>query len=70
MREQSRIHINKAPATHVVAGLLAEGASLWPDDRYAVGVERDLWLWGVIYRGPDRMPGEAFTDQLHESLLG
>ncbi len=25
---------------------------------------------GAIYRGPDRMPSEAFTDQLHESLLG
>jgi hypothetical protein len=24
---------------------------------------------GAIWRGPDRMPGEAFTDQLHESLL-
>jgi len=24
---------------------------------------------GAIFRGPDRMPSEAFTDQLHESLL-
>jgi hypothetical protein len=24
---------------------------------------------GAIRSGPDRMPGKAFTDQLHESLL-
>jgi 2-polyprenyl-6-methoxyphenol hydroxylase-like FAD-dependent oxidoreductase len=24
---------------------------------------------GAISRGPDRLPSEAFTDQLHESLL-
>lgn len=24
---------------------------------------------GAIWVGPDRMPPEAFTDQLHESLL-
>jgi menaquinone-9 beta-reductase len=42
VRRQSGIHITKAPATHVVAGLLVEGASRWPDDQYAIGVERDL----------------------------
>jgi len=25
---------------------------------------------GAIWAGPDRLPSEAFTDQLHESLLG
>jgi hypothetical protein len=24
---------------------------------------------GAIFLGPDRMPSEAFTDQLHQSLL-
>jgi len=24
---------------------------------------------GALARGPDRLPSEAFTDQLHESLL-
>jgi hypothetical protein len=24
---------------------------------------------GAIHLGPDRLPGEAFTDQLHESVL-
>src|SRR5580693_3901689 len=42
-RRQSGIHLNKAPATHVVAGLLVEGASRWPDDECTPGgVEGDL----------------------------
>ena len=24
---------------------------------------------GAIHLGPDRLPGEAFTDQLHDSVL-
>jgi 2-polyprenyl-6-methoxyphenol hydroxylase-like FAD-dependent oxidoreductase len=43
VRRQSGIHLNKAPATHVVAGLLVEGASRWPDDECTPGgVEGDL----------------------------
>jgi 2-polyprenyl-6-methoxyphenol hydroxylase-like FAD-dependent oxidoreductase len=45
VRKQSSIHVNKAPATHVIAGLLVEGASRWPDDQYAIGVERDLQFY-------------------------
>ncbi len=39
---QSGIRINKAPASHVIAGLLVEGASRWPADQFSIGVERDL----------------------------
>lgn len=45
VRRQSGIHINKAPATHVIAGLLVEGASRWPHDQYAIGVEGDLQFY-------------------------
>jgi len=45
VRRQSGIPINKAPATHVVAGLLVEGALRWPGDQYAIGVERDLQFY-------------------------
>lgn len=54
VRKQSSIHINEAPATHVVAGLLAEGASRWPDDQYAIGVERDLQFY-VFPQGSGRV---------------
>ena len=45
VRKQSGIHINKAPATHVIAGLLVEGAAGWPGDHLAIGVERDLLFY-------------------------
>ena len=35
----------------------------------SAGQEHVRMALGAIYRGPDRLPGEAFTDQLHESLL-
>jgi menaquinone-9 beta-reductase len=54
VRRQSGIHVKKAPATHVVAGLLADGASRWPDDQYAIGVERDL-LFYVFPQGGGRV---------------
>jgi menaquinone-9 beta-reductase len=54
VRKQSCIHINKAPATHVVAGLLVEGASRWPGDQYAIGVERDLQFY-VFPQGAGRL---------------
>jgi 2-polyprenyl-6-methoxyphenol hydroxylase-like FAD-dependent oxidoreductase len=42
-------------------------------DRYysaaSAGQEDVRIALGAIFRGPDRMPSEAFTDQLHESLL-
>ncbi len=40
-------------------------------DRYyaASGQENFRMALGAIWHGPDRMPGEAFADQLHESLL-
>ena len=54
VRRQSGIHINKAPATHVIAGLLVEGASRWPGDQYAIGVEKDL-LFYVFPQGDGRL---------------
>ena len=33
------------PATHVVAGMLVEDASRWPDEQYAIGVEGDLQFY-------------------------
>ena len=54
VRRQSGIHLNKAPATHVMAGLLAEGASRWPDDQFATGVERDLQFY-VVPQGGGRV---------------
>jgi hypothetical protein len=33
------------------------------------GQEEVRMALGALTRGPDRMPSEAFTDQLHESLL-
>ena len=54
VRKQSGIYLNKAPATHVIAGLLAEGASRWPDDLFAIGVERDLQFY-VFPQGGGRV---------------
>lgn len=45
VRRQSGIHLNTAPGTHVIAGLLAEGAWRWPDDQFAIGVEGDLQFY-------------------------
>jgi 2-polyprenyl-6-methoxyphenol hydroxylase-like FAD-dependent oxidoreductase/SAM-dependent methyltransferase len=49
VRRQSNIE----PATHMVAGLLVTGASQWPDDLYAIGVEGDL-LFYVFPQGSGR----------------
>src|ERR1022692_2693112 len=42
-------------------------------DRYyaasSAGEENVRMALGAIFRGPDRMRSEVFTDQLHESLL-
>jgi len=55
VRRQSGIHLNKAPATHVVAGLLVEGASRWPDDEFTPGgVEGDLEFY-VFPQGGGRL---------------
>lgn len=54
VRRQSGIRINKAPATHVIAGLLIEGASRWPGDQCAIGVEKDL-LFYVFPQGDGRL---------------
>jgi len=54
VRKQSGIHINKAAATHVIAGLLVEGASRWPDDQYSIGVEGDLQFY-VFPQGGGRL---------------
>jgi menaquinone-9 beta-reductase len=54
VRKQSGIHIRKAPATHVIAGLLVEGASRWPDDQYSIGVEGDLQFY-VFPQGSGRV---------------
>lgn len=54
VRKQSGIRIHKAPATHVIAGLLVEGASRWPDDQYSIGVEGDLQFY-VFPQGSGRV---------------
>ena len=55
VRRQSGIHLNKAPATHVVAGLLVEGASRWPDNECTPGgVEGDLEFY-VFPQGDGRL---------------
>ncbi len=54
VRKQSGIPIKKAPATHVVAGLLVEGASQWPADQYAIGVEGDLQFY-IFPQGGGRL---------------
>jgi menaquinone-9 beta-reductase len=55
VRRQSGIHLNKAPSTHVVAGLLVEGASQWPDDECTPGgVEGDLEFY-VFPQGGGRL---------------
>ena len=55
VRKQSGIHLNKAPATHVIAGLLVEGASRWPYNECTPGgVEGDLEFF-VFPQGEDRL---------------
>jgi 2-polyprenyl-6-methoxyphenol hydroxylase-like FAD-dependent oxidoreductase len=54
VRKQSGIRIEKAPAAHVVAGMLVEGASRWPDDQYVIGVEGDLQFY-VFPQGGGRL---------------
>ncbi len=54
VRKQSGIQMNTAPPTHVVAGLLVEGASCWPSDHYAIGVEGDLQFY-VFPQGNGRL---------------
>lgn len=46
--------MNKAPGTHVIAGLLTEGAWRWPDDQTAIGVEGDLQFY-VFPQGGGRV---------------
>jgi menaquinone-9 beta-reductase len=54
VRQQSGIPIRKAPATHVIAGLLVEGVARWPADQYSIGVEGDL-LFYVFPQGDGRL---------------
>jgi 2-polyprenyl-6-methoxyphenol hydroxylase-like FAD-dependent oxidoreductase len=54
VRKQSGIHLEKAPATHVVAGMLVKDASRWPADQYAIGVEGDLQFY-VFPQGGSRL---------------
>ena len=54
VRKQSGIHINRAPASHVIAGLLVEGASRWPADQFSIGVEGDLQFY-VFPQGGGRL---------------
>jgi menaquinone-9 beta-reductase len=54
VRKQSGIRIRKAPASHVIAGLLVEGASRWPGDQYSIGVEGDLQFY-VFPQGGGRV---------------
>jgi hypothetical protein len=45
---------NAEPPTQVIAGLLVEGASRWPDDLYTVGVEGVLQFY-VFPQGSGRL---------------
>jgi 2-polyprenyl-6-methoxyphenol hydroxylase-like FAD-dependent oxidoreductase len=54
VRRQAGIHLGLAPATHVVAGMLVDGASRWPADEYANGVEGDLQFY-VFPQGDGRL---------------
>ncbi len=54
VRRQSGIHIERAQATHVIAGLLVDGASRWPGDQYAIGVEKDIQFY-VFPQGGGRL---------------
>lgn len=54
VRAQSGIHLKKAPASHVITGLLVEGASRWPADQYSIGVEGDLQFY-VFPQGGGRL---------------
>jgi menaquinone-9 beta-reductase len=54
VRKQSGIHINRAPASHVIAGLLVEGTSRWPADQFSIGVEGDLQFY-VFPQGGGRL---------------
>jgi menaquinone-9 beta-reductase len=54
VRQQAGIPIAKARATHVIAGLLVEGASRWPDDQYSIGVEGDLQFY-IFPQGGGRL---------------
>jgi 2-polyprenyl-6-methoxyphenol hydroxylase-like FAD-dependent oxidoreductase len=54
VRRQSGIRLQTSAATHMVAGLLAEGASRWPDDQYTIGVEGDLQFY-VFPQGGGRV---------------
>jgi 2-polyprenyl-6-methoxyphenol hydroxylase-like FAD-dependent oxidoreductase len=55
VRKQSGIRINKAPASHVIAGLLVEGASRWPADQFSIGVEKDLQFYVFPQGGGGRL---------------
>jgi len=64
VRRQSGIHLNKVPATHVVSGLLVEGASRWPDDECTPGgVEGDLEFY-VFPQGDGHL--RLYTCQANE----
>jgi menaquinone-9 beta-reductase len=54
VRKQSGIQMNAAPPTHLIAGLVVEGASRWPDDLYSIGVEGDLQFY-VFPQGSGRL---------------
>jgi len=54
VRTQSGITLNTCPPTHQVTGLLADGASSWPEDFYTIGVEGDLMFY-VFPQGTGRV---------------
>jgi menaquinone-9 beta-reductase len=54
VRQQAGIKMTTAPPTHLIAGLLAEGASQWPDDLYTIGVEGDFQFY-VFPQGGGRV---------------
>lgn len=42
VRTQARIELHRADPNHLISGMLVEGVTGWPEDRYTLGTEGDL----------------------------
>ena len=69
VRKQSGIQITRAPATHLIAGLLVEGASRWPSNQYSIGVEADLQFY-VFPQGGGRLTSVHLPRQRASEPVG
>ena len=74
VRKQSGIGIRKAPASHVIAGLLVERAWRWPEDHYSIGVEGDFQFYvfpaGQRPGAPVHLPRERSGGTVGLAVLG